>query len=68
MIKDRILNAIEKEATRTGAMGTESVSVSLELTDEEKEEFLNMEDFDTEHYFWNITDNKLEITYTEEVI
>lgn len=67
MLKERILDAIEKKAMRTGAMGTEVVSVTLELTDEEKDEFLNMEDFDGDNYFWEFDGNKLEISYTEDI-
>lgn len=67
MLKKRILDAIDKEAMRTGAMGTEVVSVTLELTDEEKAEFLNMRDFDGDNYFWSIDENKLEISYAEDI-
>ena len=64
---ERIENAIEKEIERKGAMGTESVSVSLSMTDEELEIFRNIDLFDTENYSWEIEDNKLYITYAEEV-
>lgn len=64
---EMIENAIEKEIERKGAMGTESVSVSLSMTDEELEIFRNIDLFDTENYSWEIEDNKLYITYAEEV-
>ena len=61
-----IERAIEREIERKGAMGTESVSVKLELTDEELDIFRNIDLFDTENYAWEIEDNNLYITYTEE--
>jgi hypothetical protein len=64
---EMIESAIEKEIERKGAMGTESVSVSLSMTDEELEIFRNIDLFDTENYSWEIEDNKLYITYAEEV-
>ena len=64
---EMIESAIEKERERKGAMGTESVSVSLSMTDEELEIFRNIDLFDTENYSWEIEDNKLYITYAEEV-
>lgn len=62
-----IESAIEKEIEKKGAMGTESVTVSLSMTDEELEIFRNIDLFDTENYSWEIEDNKLYITYAEEV-
>lgn len=64
---EMIESAIEKEIERKGAMGTESVSISLSMTDEELEIFRNIDLFDTENYSWEIEDNKLHITYVEEV-
>jgi hypothetical protein len=64
---EMIENAIEKEIERKGAMGTESVSVSFSMTDEELDAFRNIDVFDTENYSWEIEDNKLYITYAEEV-
>ena len=64
---EMIESAIEKEIERKGAMGTESVSISLSMTDEELEIFRNIDLFDTENYSWEIEDNKLYITYAEEV-
>lgn len=64
---EMIESAIEKEIERKGVMGTESVSISLSMTDEELEIFRNIDLFDTENYSWEIEDNDLHITYTEEV-
>ena len=64
---EMIESAIEKEIERKAAMGTESVTVSLSITDEELEIFRNIDLFDTENYSWEIEDNKLYITYAEEV-
>ena len=63
----KIDNAIEKEMMESGVMGTESVTVNIDLTDTEKEEFLNCEKYDTDHYFWEFDGNMLTISYTEEV-
>lgn len=51
---------------KTGAMGTETVSVQLDLTDEEKEIFLNENKCD-EHYYWEFDGNTLSIDYTEDL-
>lgn len=64
---EMIESAIEREREIKGAMGTESVSVSFSMTDEELDIFRNIDLFDTENYSWEIEDNKLYITYTEEV-
>ena len=47
-------------------MGTESCTVALTLTDEEKAKFLNLADFDSNNYCWEFDENELTITYTEE--
>ena len=62
-----LIEIIERAIEREGAMGTESVSVKLELTDEELDIFRNIDLFDTENYAWEIEDNNLYITYTEEI-
>lgn len=64
---EMIESAIEREREIKGAMGAESVSVSFSMTDEELDIFRNIDLFDTENYSWEIEDNKLYITYTEEV-
>ena len=63
----KIDNSIEKKMMDTGAMGTETVTVEIELTPEEKEEFLNCEKYDSENYFWEFEGNNLMISYTEDV-
>ena len=37
-----------------------------ELTDAEKEEFLNCEEYDSKNYWWEFSGNELTITYVEE--
>ena len=64
---DRIDRAIEKEMMDTGRMGTETVTVSMNLTDEEKDLFHDIEKYDSEHYFWEFEGNELTISYTEDV-
>lgn len=64
---DRIDRAIEKEMMDTGRMGTETVTVSMNLTDEEKDLFYDIEKYDSEHYFWEFEGNELTISYTEDV-
>lgn len=60
-------NMIEKKMLETGAMGNEPITVRINLTDTEKEEFLNSEKYDSKHYWWEFNGNELIITYTEEV-
>lgn len=67
MLERKIDRAIEKEAMKTGKMGTEPVTVEMVLTSGEIEEFRNLEKYDSEHYFWEIEDNTLRISYTEEI-
>jgi hypothetical protein len=61
----KINNTIEKEAFKYGTMGTESVSVEIELTDYEKEEFYKLEL--SKNYWWEFEKNILYISYTEDV-
>ncbi len=67
MLERKIDRAIEKEAMKTGKMGTEPVTVEISLTTGEIEEFRNLEKYDNEHYFWEIEGNTLRISYTEEI-
>lgn len=67
MLERKIDRAIEKEAMRTGKMGTELVTVEMTLTSEEIEEFRTLKKYDSEHYFWEIEGNTLRISYTEEI-
>lgn len=64
---ERIDKAIEKKISDTGCMGTETVTVFVMMTDEEKEIFHDIDKYDSEHYFWEIDGNELIISYTEEV-
>lgn len=62
----KIDNAIEKKMMESGAMGTETITVEIQLNDVEKDEFLNCEKYDSENYSWEFEDNTLIISYTEE--
>ena len=68
---DRLMERIDREIERkmmdTGRMGTETVTVEIHLSDEEKEMFREIEKYDSEHYFWEFDGNELTISYTEEV-
>ena len=66
-LMERIDKAIEKEIMYTGRMGTETVTVSMNLTDEEKDLFHGIDKYDSEHYFWELGESELTISYTEEV-
>lgn len=50
-----------------GAMGTETVTVRIQLSNAEKDEFLNFGKYDSENYSWEFEGNTLIISYTEEV-
>lgn len=63
-LRGKIERAIEEKAMKHGIMGTESCTVTLKLTDAEKEEFGSFA-LD-EHYWWEIDGNELTITYTEK--
>jgi len=62
---EKIDREIEEEAKKYGFMGTESVSVSLTLTEDEIDEFHTL-DLDN-HYTWEINNNILDISYVEEI-
>ena len=47
-------------------MGTETVTVRIDLTAEEKEAFINCEKYDSENYFWEFDREELVISYAEE--
>lgn len=68
---DRLMERIDREIERkmmdTGRMGMETVTVSMNLTDEEKDLFHGIDKYDCEHYFWEFDGNELTISYTEEV-
>ena len=67
MLERKIDRAIEKGAMKTGKMGTEPVTVEMALTSGEIEEFRNLEKYDSKNYFWEVEDNTLRISYTEEI-
>ena len=63
---EKIDKAVEREMMKTGAMGTEQVTVSIVLTDVEKEEFLNCDKYNSKNYWWEFDGTTLIISYTEE--
>lgn len=71
MTKEKLINridkALEEKAMKFGYMGTERVFVELHLSPEEKDAFKKITKYDSEHYFWEIEDDLLYISYTEEV-
>ena len=64
---NKIDKAIEKKMMETGKMGTETVTTEINLTPEEKYEFLNCEKYDSVNYSWEFDGKKLIISYAEEV-
>ena len=56
---------IDKKMLETGKMGTEIVSITLELSDEEKEAFHEIEL--EENYGYDLDGNNLTISYSEEI-
>ena len=65
---ERIDREIDKKMMKTGAMGTETVSVTLDVTKEEMDIIRYGEHkYDSENYWWEIDEDNLTIAYTEEV-
>lgn len=64
-VKERIKREIERKVMKTGRMGSEDVSITLALTDEEKNEFLNGIEL-ADNYSYELDNNELFVTYTEE--
>ena len=60
----KIENAIDEKAKNHGIMGTESVSIEMMLTENEKHEFLSLEL--SENWNWEFEGNTLYISYKEE--
>lgn len=66
-IIEKIKEAIEIEKIKTGKMGSEVVSATIRMTDEELDIFKGIDFFDSENYSWEIEDNNLTINYTEDI-
>lgn len=66
-IIEKIKEAIEIEKIKTGKMGSEVVSATIRMTDEELDIFKGIDLFDSENYSWEIEDNNLTINYTEDI-
>lgn len=65
MLKERVLRMIDEKVKNEGIMGTEQATVKLNLTDEEKEDFYNIEWND--HYWFEFAGNEVYVTYQEEI-
>lgn len=63
----KINGLIDEKILNTGKMGTEEVTVSLFLTDEEKEIFYDIEEYENENYWWEFNEEELYISYSEEI-
>lgn len=63
---EKVDRAIENKMMTYGIMGTEMVTVEINLTPEEKEEFLNCEKYKSRNYSWEFEGNTLIISYQEE--
>jgi len=58
---------IEDSLMRNGKLlGDQSITVALVLTDDEKELFKECHYFESENFWWEITDNVLYLTYSGE--
>jgi hypothetical protein len=65
MLQTKIERLIEKEALKTGKMGTESVSITSVLSDSELKEFDSLRL--NNHYYTELEGNELYVRYTEEI-
>lgn len=61
----KITDKLEAKATKFGFKGTDSVHVSLILTEDEQKEFLSIKWDD--HYYYEIKNSVLHINYVEEL-
>lgn len=64
-LQNKIETMIDKKMLETGKMGTETVSIELKLTDEEKEAFHEIEL--EENYGYDLDGSNLTISYSEEI-
>ena len=66
-VMNKIDRALGEKMMKTGATGTETVTVKINLTEKEKEEFLNdCEKYNSRNYSWEFEENTLIISYQEE--
>ena len=61
-----ITDKLEAKAAKFGFKGTDSVHVSVVLTEDEQKEFENMKWDD--HYYYEIKNNVLHMNYVEEIV
>jgi len=70
-LKQKIDRIIEEEIMKNGKMGTETVRVSIVISNEEINQFKLTDLYDNAHYYWEIEKSDegaiLYISYTEEV-
>jgi len=70
-LEQRIGEIIEEEIMKSGKMGTETVRVSIVISNEEINQFELTDLYDNAHYYWIIEKSDegaiLYISYTEEV-
>ena len=64
-LKERIEKEIEKKVMKDGAMGTETVSITMTLTNDEMKEFKKI-DFNN-HYSFDVEGNEVTVNYVEEI-
>lgn len=69
---EKIKNDIEQKMLNEGIMGTESCNISINITEEEREIFVeSVDDEFDEHYYYDIEEGKnnntLYVSYTEEI-
>ncbi|KNZ40654.1 hypothetical protein [Acetobacterium bakii] len=60
---DRIISEIEKKAMETGDKQKEDVSIILNVTNDEKQKFLEECDNLNEHWNWDIFGDELHVNY-----
>ena len=65
-VMNKIDRALGEKMMKTGALGTEPVTVRIKLTAEEREQFLNCDKYDSANYSWEFDEKELIISYTEE--
>lgn len=64
---ERVISEIEKKAKQTDMEDLEDVNITLKITDAEKEEFLRECNKLNDHYYWQLSDNELFVSYMVEI-
>lgn len=63
----KIDRLVDNKIKASGSMGTESVRVSINLSDDEKMTWRKIDKYDSDNYDWELDGNELIITYTEDL-